>query len=88
VVAIYARENGQGMAFPVPAATGAAGAPDATAGEAPGPRTGLRLASSEPDAVQVPHEADTSAGESPQAPEPDPASPAPGGGRPSLKRIK
>ncbi|MBI3155402.1 MAG: ClpXP protease specificity-enhancing factor, partial [Burkholderiales bacterium] len=40
VVAIYARENGQGMAFPMPADSG-----PAPAAEAPtAPRAGLRLA--------------------------------------------
>jgi stringent starvation protein B len=76
VVAIYARENGQGMAFPVP--TGAPGG-DASA-EAVSPRPaapprGLRLASTEPEADEaVP----------PEPPEPNP----PGPQRPSLKRIK
>jgi stringent starvation protein B len=40
VVAVYARENGQGMAFPMPAGEGAA-APDARPGI---PAQGLRLA--------------------------------------------
>ena len=76
VVAIYARENGQGMAFPVP--TGAA-APGAGGGEgqglvrAPEAPRGLRLASSEPPAT-------------PADDPPDPGAPA--GGRPSLKRVK
>jgi stringent starvation protein B len=72
VVAIYARENGQGMAFPAPAAAGAA--PAAAAGEPPvieQPQRGLRLATPEPQP-----------GEPPEPP--DPA----GGGRPALKRIK
>jgi stringent starvation protein B len=77
VVAIYARENGQGMAFPVPSAPatagptllppsegGARGAPRLTAVEAPGANT---------------------APPSPDAPEPPPA---PGGPKPALKRIK
>jgi stringent starvation protein B len=68
VVAIYARENGQGMAFPVP--TGAATAE----GAAPAAPGGLRLASTEGEAVP------------PEEP-PEPPSPA-GGPRPSLKRIK
>jgi stringent starvation protein B len=73
VIAIYARENGQGMAFPMPSEPAAA-APAAT-GEA----AGLRLAStSEADTpVQV---------DVPEPPAP-PAPPA-GGGRPSLKRVK
>ncbi len=48
VVAIYARENGQGMAFPVPAAAGA-GTASAAGEPAPAePAHGLRLARSEP----------------------------------------
>ena len=43
VVAIYARENGQGMAFPAPAETG-----EPATEAAPAPR-GLRLASAEPE---------------------------------------
>jgi stringent starvation protein B len=79
VVAIYARENGQGMAFPMP--TGAAAAPDAEPADAadarsPTPlRTGLRLA--RPTADKAPVEEDP-----PEQPDP------PGGGRPALKRIK
>ena len=84
VVAIYARENGQGMAFPAPGTTAA------TAGEAPAaapsavapavapaavpsaPPRGLRLA-------PAPSTAD-------ETPEDD--GPGNGGGRPTLKRIK
>jgi stringent starvation protein B len=44
VIAIYARENGQGMAFPMPSDTAAG--PEL----APPPRIGPRLASSEPAA--------------------------------------
>ena len=75
VVAIYARENGQGMAFPVP--TGAAGAEGegAAAAAAPPAARGLRLASVEP-------EADT--GDEPPPPDPQPSGPQ----RPSLKRVK
>ena len=80
VVAIYARENGQGMAFPVPT-PGAepAGTADA-ATTTPAPVRGLRLASSEPDA-----EPGNAAQADDEPPPPDPASPA---GRPALKRIK
>ena len=82
VVAIYARENGQGMAFPVPTESGTATAkPEALPGgeaRAPTPLRGLRLATSEPE----PPEAAT---ERPQDDPPDPATP---GGRPSLKRVK
>jgi stringent starvation protein B len=79
VVAIYARENGQGMAFPVPAAGGAQ-KPDAMQprGEpAPSPPRGLRLASSEPEAQPEP-----------SAPGDEPPEPTPPTNRPSLTRIK
>jgi stringent starvation protein B len=74
VVAIYARENGQGMAFPVP--TAAAQQTEHASAEAPGAR-GLRLASTEGEAV-------------PPEPEPEepPEPPGPPGARPPLKRIK
>ncbi|MDE2394554.1 MAG: ClpXP protease specificity-enhancing factor [Burkholderiales bacterium] len=82
VVAIYARENGQGMAFPVPTE---GSAPRPGPAPEPGPesrapapvRSGLRLASSEPEAPN--------AGPPPEDEPPDPGAP---GSRPSLKRIK
>lgn len=82
VVAIYARENGQGMAFPVPMSE-AAPAPDGGDESAAAP-AGLRLASSEAPA-------DDRGGE-PQEP-PEPEDPPPGaagaaGARPALKRVK
>ncbi len=78
VVAIYARENGQGMAFPVPTESSAAPAP-AKPSAAP---AGLRLASTDaaPDAPATP--------EPGANPDPDAPSPPPAGGRPSLKRVK
>ena len=84
VVAIYARENGQGMAFPVPSGPALAGAPAVAAEPA---RSGLRLARSagdedEPAAPGTPPAAEAAADEPP--PEP----PAPAGGRPALKRVK
>ncbi|NRF69102.1 ClpXP protease specificity-enhancing factor [Aquincola sp. S2] len=88
VVAIYARENGQGMAFPVPtdSATGAAPAPAKSEGAEAAPR-GLRLARSD-EAAEPPAEAPAPrAGWSDEQPPPD-ATPPAGGGRPSLKRIK
>ena len=76
VVAIYARENGQGMAFPTPTAAGKASAPVEPAVDVA--RSGLRLA---------PAPGSDEAAGADVAPDPDP--PAPGGGaRPSLKRIK
>jgi stringent starvation protein B len=46
VVAIYARENGQGMAFPMPSAGAARGAEGAESAQVP---RGLRLATTEPN---------------------------------------
>ena len=88
VVAIYARENGQGMAFPVPTATTGA-LPGVAVGATPAAAPkGLRLASSEPEAAapSVASKVDgaDSAGDDPA---PEPSGPAPAG-RPSLKRIK
>jgi stringent starvation protein B len=84
VIAIYARENGQGMAFPVP--SDAAPAPVPPVGEASGPAvarpTGLRLASDE--SASDSSEASPSPGDTPTPPDTTP----PGGNRPSLKRVK
>ena len=77
VVAIYARENGQGMAFPMP--TDAARAEGAN--EAVAPR-GLRLATPESEPDPEPPAIDPP----PDATPPDPGHPP--AGRPSLKRIK
>ena len=82
VIAIYARENGQGMAFPAPT--------DASAGMKPAALAlapekamsgGLRLASDTRDAAG---EALASTVE----PDPPPDAPPTAGSRPSLKRIK
>ena len=87
VVAIYARENGQGMAFPAPAAVAGAGAGGATPPAATEPaRAGLRLAGRQDGAadealVAPPVQAGAA------APLPEPPAP-PSGGRPKLKRIK
>lgn len=95
VIAIYARENGQGMAFPVPTETPAGMEPvesvDDTSDDAPKlpPKSGLRLASVDDapsgpalDAPEAQTDGDADA-DSPEPPEPPPA-----GGRPSLKRVK
>ena len=74
VIAIYARENGQGMAFPAPTADG--GAEQASEPKRPGAGGAhLALADVAPgaDATDEP-------------PEPPPDAPSPG--RPALKRIK
>jgi stringent starvation protein B len=82
VVAIYARENGQGMAFPVPAEAGVR--QDATLDPvASVPSRGLRLAHT--DGIEP-----VSNAPSPPAPSDEPPEPggAPSGGRPALKRVK
>ncbi len=85
VIAIYARENGQGMAFPVPSDAVPAGSRKEPLLQAPEPleRAGvvLRLAADGDQPVET-ATAPASAGSDP-APEPPPA-----GGRPSLKRVK
>ena len=80
VIAIYARENGQGMAFPAPSAGASADATDA--GRSGGSRLVLADETDAPPA----------AGPKPKArpaklPEP-PDEPPPSPGRPSLKRVK
>ena len=86
VIAIYARENGQGMAFPAPAPATEAGA------SAPAARNPLRDASrgTEGDAGKVVQlVSDDNGTEVVGEPEEPPRPPAGGGGsRPALKRIK
>jgi stringent starvation protein B len=99
VIAIYARENGQGMAFPAPAPAAVPAIEDH--GPVTASRTPLRDASrgTEGDASRVVHlvsgeaSADdaattTTAGTAPSDPEDPPRPPTNGGSRPSLKRIK
>ena len=81
VVAIYARENGQGMAFPMPTDGAAAQGP-----AEPQPLRGLRLATTEPEATAAPA-GPVAVSTTPPDDKPDPDQP-PAGGRPSLKRIK
>ena len=102
VVAIYARENGQGMAFPMPTVaeagppTAGATVPGPAAEPAPGKaaRTpasarGLRLARQEPAGAEAAPAAGAAAGPAKTSAEPPaPPPPEPGGPRPSLKRIK
>jgi stringent starvation protein B len=97
VIAIYARENGQGMAFPAPPpAQVDGGAPAATATPAAS-RTPLRDASrgTEGDAGKIVHlvtgegsEEIVEASGTPTDSEDPPRPPSNGGSRPSLKRIK
>ncbi len=75
VIAIYARENGQGMAFPMPTDGHSAAAEGETPAVVTPPRGGPHLTLTDAKAK------DEGEDEGP-APEP------PAGGRPSLKRIK
>lgn len=86
VVAIYARENGQGMAFPAPHADGAEQRPTPVEVR-PDAARGLRLASSE-DPTDKPALAPVV--NEPSGPDDSPPEPpaAGGGGRPALKRVK
>ena len=85
VIAIYARENGQGMAFPVPTdapagMTPAAGAADASATSVAaikGPKLALAESTAEPTGAEQQQDGTDEA-----PPEP------PAGGRPTLKRVK
>ena len=81
VIAIYARENGQGMAFPVPteASVGVGVVTQSIKDEGEKkPGSGLRLASAEPSA------GDDAAALDSDVPPDTPTPP----GRPSLKRVK
>jgi stringent starvation protein B len=75
VVAIYARENGQGMAFPVPSAPTTAG-PSLLPAVEGGARGAPRLTAVDSPAAQG----------DPEPPEPPPS--ATGGPKPALKRVK
>jgi stringent starvation protein B len=88
VVAIYARENGQGMAFPVPTESNATGTGAPSVPPEPA-RSGLRLATpagGDDEAAAAP-ERHAAADEGPADRPPESPTPA-SGGRPSLKRIK
>ena len=79
VIAIYARENGQGMAFPM-------AVPDKP--EARLPRDATPRAATDSRALQLTRvETGNDAAASARPPEPDPPRP-PAGSRPSLKRVK
>ncbi|MDM0104866.1 ClpXP protease specificity-enhancing factor [Variovorax sp. J22R24] len=99
VIAIYARENGQGMAFPAPAPAqpDSGSAPSAATSPPSVSRTPLRDASrgTEGDASRIVHlvtgegaEEAVETSNTPVDPEDPPRPPAGGGSRPSLKRIK
>jgi len=87
VVAIYARENGQGMAFPAPPPADASGQAPQKGADASPPDS----SPSSPDSARAPlravpsDEGSGSAGEPPEPPTDGPPRP---GGRPKLKRVK
>ena len=78
VVAIYARENGQGMAFPMPTAAGGAPEPRRACGPRPGARAAPGQQRGRGGCPPVP----------PHAAPPDDEPPEPAPHRPSLKRVK
>lgn len=81
VIAIYARENGQGMAFPVPVA----GTPAEEGAKQPSPLSKVPAAPAESPEGKVVQLVTTDDGSKP--PENEPPKP-PSGPRPALKRIK
>lgn len=81
VIAIYARENGQGMAFPVPTDAAAAAEQAEAEGSAPA------AAASEPRGLRLAVPPEEEGKQSDQEP-PEPPSSGGGNGRPSLKRVK
>jgi stringent starvation protein B len=90
VIAIYARENGQGMAFPAPSAAAVAGpqvdasvVPDAVPGKDEAPDSHARGSLRAVPSDSTPHAAEPG-----EQPDPPPASPGRPGGRPLLKRVK
>lgn len=86
VVAIYARENGQGMAFPAPTHSSASGlVPRVDAEVSSGPLSSPQDGGRAPLRA-VPH--DEGAGPPGELPEPPTDGPPRPGGRPKLKRVK
>ena len=83
VVAIYARENGQGMAFPPPP-TAVLQAPPAAAPRSAEPTPG----GEEPKALQLIKGDDAAESDTAADDAPPPPSPPTGSGRPALKRVK
>ena len=83
VIAIYARENGQGMAFPVPVAAGGADDP-----ARPSPLSSVPAAGSggdeDPKVVQLVTPEPSASNTGPEGEPPRP----PSGPRPALKRVK
>jgi stringent starvation protein B len=86
VVAIYARENGQGMAFPMPTPVEGDAPPAAPESAADGAPRGLRLAPAASSSTEGNDGTATVADDPPEPPEAP--TPPPSGPRPALKRIK
>src|SRR5512138_2701795 len=84
VVAIYARENGQGMAFPAPHADGSDPQPTAIEPRPEAAGRNLRLASSDDAAAPSAGNARPALRDTQEPPEPPTEPPVPGGGRPAL----
>ena len=81
VMAIYARENGQGMAFPVPTEVSSGSEADSIRGDSEKKSaSGLRLASAEPAISDESTQSSDGSDVPPDTPPPP--------GRPSLKRVK
>lgn len=81
VIAIYARENGQGMAFPVPVAGAAAEDPPASK---PSPLSSVPAVPAEEGKVVQLVTPEEGSGKPPETEPPKP----PSGPRPALKRVK
>jgi stringent starvation protein B len=89
VVAIYARENGQGMAFPVPTAPAGAGPTVLAAPDPAAVRALPRLSAVDAPAPSAPRPDGRRKTDIKAVPdEPPPETPPPGAPRPALKRIK
>jgi stringent starvation protein B len=90
VIAIYARENGQGMAFPPPVDNLVGGAEPQVLQSSPSTPADLSVAPAPSSAADdrvvqlVPGDSPAAEGGDGNAPRPSPS----GGGRPSLKRVK
>jgi stringent starvation protein B len=87
VLAVYARENGQGMAFEVPRAAAPAGVEPAVPEATPAGRPMMSLVQTENARPSEAH-AEPSNGEEAGGSTPDDTPPAPRGERPKLTRIK
>jgi stringent starvation protein B len=82
VIAIYARENGQGMAFPVPVPTSASDEPSRPSPLSSVPAAGMTTPESDGKVVQLVTPEGSGNGPDGEPPRP------PSGPRPALKRIK